>query len=123
MDSFEQVLRAVLNDPAQMQELKTLADSLGLSPAAPPDEATAASMLPAPSHPPAAPVPNPAEALLRQAGHVDKKQEALLLALRPFLRKERQEKLDRALHVARLASLAGLALKNRAQSPGAKESL
>ena len=47
--------------------------------------------------------------------------EALLLALKPFLRKERQEKIDRALHAARLASLASLALKNRGRGPGAKE--
>ena len=45
----------------------------------------------------------------------------LLLALKPFLRKERQEKIDRALHAARLASLASLALKNRGRGPGAKE--
>ena len=44
-----------------------------------------------------------------------------LLALKPFLRKERQEKIDRALHAARLASLASLALKNRGRGPGAKE--
>ena len=42
-------------------------------------------------------------------------------ALKPFLRKERQEKIDRALHAARLASLASLALKNRGRGPGAKE--
>ena len=52
---------------------------------------------------------------------MDKRQEALLLALKPFLRRERQEKIDRALHAARLASLASLALKNRGRGPGAKE--
>ena len=36
-------------------------------------------------------------------------------------RRERQEKIDRALQAARLASLASLALKNRGRSPGAKE--
>ena len=61
------------------------------------------------------------QAMLRQAGKMDKRQEALLLALKPFLRKERQEKIDRALHAARLASLASLALKNRGRGPGAKE--
>ena len=59
--------------------------------------------------------------MLRQAGKMDKKQEALLLALKPFLRRERQEKIDRALQAARLASLASLALKNRGRNPGAKE--
>ena len=51
----------------------------------------------------------------------DKKQEALLLALKPFLRKDRQSKIDRALQAARLASLASLALKNRGRGPGPKE--
>ena len=67
------------------------------------------------------PLPEPAAAMLRQAGKMDRRQEALLLALKPFLRKERQEKIDRALHAARLASLASLALKNRGRGPGAKE--
>ena len=58
---------------------------------------------------------------LRQAGKADKKQEALLLALKPFLRKDRQSKIDRALQAARLASLASLALKNRGRGPGPKE--
>lgn len=59
--------------------------------------------------------------MLRQAGKADKKQEALLLALKPFLRKDRQSKIDRALQAARLASLASLALKNRGRGPGPKE--
>ena len=66
-------------------------------------------------------LPEPAAAMLRQAGKADKKQEALLLALKPFLRKDRQSKIDRALQAARLASLASLALKNRGRGPGPKE--
>ena len=107
MDELERALRAVLDDPAQLQELRELAGSMGFSvPQAQPERA---------------PLPDPAAAMLRQAGKMDKRQEALLLALKPFLRKERQEKIDRALHAARLASLASLALKNRGRGPGAKE--
>lgn len=130
MDELERALRAVLDDPAQLQELRELAGSMGFSvPQTQPEGA------PAPKSPEPAPAPEPepaqavfqqqlpesAAAMLRQAGKTDKKQEALLLALKPFLRKERQEKIDRALHAARLASLASLALKNRGRSPGAKE--
>ena len=130
MDELERALRAVLDDPAQLQELRELAGSMGFSvPQTQPEGA------PAPKSPEPAPalepepaqavfqqqLPEPAAAMLRQAGKTDKKQEALLLALKPFLRKERQEKIDRALHAARLASLASLALKNRGRSPGAKE--
>lgn len=129
MDELERALRAVLDDPAQLRELRELAGSMGFSvPQAQPESAPAPTPPePVPEPPPAQavfqqqPLPEPAAAMLRQAGKVDKKQEALLLALKPFLRKERQEKIDRALHAARLASLASLALKNRGRGPGAKE--
>ena len=108
MDELERALRAVLDDPAQLQELRTLAGSLGLGQpdAAAPQEAAVPPMpppAPPPAQPPKPPVqetvslPEPAAAMLRQAGKADKKQEALLLALKPFLRKDRQSKIDRAL--------------------------
>lgn len=130
MDELERALRAVLDDPAQLRELRELAGSMGFSvPQAQPESAPAPTPPepePVPEPPPAQaafqqPLPEPAAAMLRQAGKMDKRQEALLLALKPFLRKERQEKIDRALHAARLASLASLALKNRGRGPGAKE--
>ena len=124
MDELERALRAVLDDPAQLQELRTLAGSLGLGQ---PDAAAPQEAAPPVAQPPKPPVqetvslPEPAAAMLRQAGKADKKQEALLLALKPFLRKDRQSKIDRALQAARLASLASLALKNRGRGPGPKE--
>ena len=131
MDELERALRAVLDDPAQLQELRELAGSMGFSvpqvqpePEAMPKETEPE---PVPESEPARAVfqqqalPEPAAAMLRQAEKMDKRQEALLLALKPFLRRERQEKIDRALHAARLASLASLALKNRGRGPGAKE--
>ena len=132
MDELERALRAVLDDPAQLQELRALAGSLGLGQpdAAAPQEAAVPPMpppAPPPAQPPKPPVqetvslPEPAAAMLRQAGKADKKQEALLLALKPFLRKDRQSKIDRALQAARLASLASLALKHRGRGPGPKE--
>ena len=120
-----------MDGPAQLQELRALAGSLGLGQpdAAAPQEAAppVAEPPPPPAQPPKPPVqetvslPEPAAAMLRQAGKADKKQEALLLALKPFLRKDRQSKIDRALQAARLASLASLALKNRGRGPGPKE--
>lgn len=128
MDELERALRAVLDDPAQLQELRALAGSLGLGQpdAAAPQEAAppVAEPPPPPAQPPVqetVSLPEPAAAMLRQAGKADKKQEALLLALKPFLRKNRQSKIDRALQAARLASLASLALKNRGRGPGPKE--
>ncbi len=94
MDELERALRAVLDDPAQLQELRALAGSLGLGQpdAAAPQEAAppVAEPPPPPAQPPKPPVqetvslPEPAAAMLRQAGKADKKQEALLLALKPF---------------------------------------
>lgn len=129
MDELERALRTILDDPAQLQELRELAGSMGFSvPQAQPERAPmqkAPEPAPVPEPVQAVfqqqPLPEPAAAMLRQAGKMDKRQEALLLALKPFLRKERQEKIDRALHAARLASLASLALKNRGRGPGAKE--
>ena len=115
MDELERALRAVLSDPGQMEQLRSLAGSLGLSPPEQPQP-----MPEAPAAQPPSP-PEPAAALLRQAGRMDKRQENLLLAIKPFLRKDRQEKVERALHAARLASLASLALKSRQEPPGAKE--
>ena len=110
-----------------LQELRELAGSMGFSvPQAQPERTPVPDPPESEPKPVQAvfqqqPLPEPAAAMLRQAGKMDKRQEALLLALKPFLRKERQEKIDRALHAARLASLASLALKNRGRGPGAKE--
>jgi len=122
MDELERALRAVLDDPAQLQELRELAGSMGFSvPQAQPERAPVPDPPESEPKPVQAvfqqqPLPEPAAAMLRQAGKMDRRQEALLLALKPFLRKERQEKI-----AARLASLASLALKNRGRGPGAKE--
>ena len=48
--------------------------------------------------------------LLRQAQSADDRNTALINALRPFLREERQARLDRALQLARTARLVRAAL-------------
>ena len=50
--------------------------------------------------------------VMQQAQRSDGKQEALLCALKPFLRPERREGIDRAMQLAKLSQLAGIALKN-----------
>ncbi|MBS6844466.1 MAG: hypothetical protein KH299_00105 [Firmicutes bacterium] len=121
--SLEQAIGAVLQDPQQLQKIFALAQSLGLSP----PEAPAAPAAPPPPEPPkpAAAAP-PAEqtpedrgsalrALLQQAGKLDRRQENLLNALKPFLKPERREKVDRAMQAARISRLAGAALRGRDQ--------
>lgn len=115
MDELERALRAVLDDPAQLGELRALAGTLGLG--QPPEVPEPPKQMPQPE-PPEMPDP-PVQAAPAFApaahggGHTDKRQQALLLALKPFLRPERQEKLERALQAARLADLAGFALRTR----------
>ena len=119
MDDLEEKIQAVLNDPQQMQEIFSLARSLGLE-------------LPAEGGPPdgkaheppkeGMPLPGgmsaPVTQLLEQAGKLEKKQENLLNALKPFLKPARREKIDRAMQAARLSHLAGYALKSRGEKHG-----
>ena len=77
MDELERALRAVLDDPAQLRELRELAGSMGFSvPQAQPESAPAPTPPepePVPEPPPAQaafqqqPLPEPAAAMLRQA--------------------------------------------------------
>ena len=103
MDDLERALRAVLDDPAQMQELRELAGAMGFS--APQPQSVSAT---APKAAEPEPKPKPVQAVVQQQPL-------------PEPAAAMQEKIDRALQAARLASLASLALKNRGRSPGAKE--
>ena len=100
MDELERALRAVLDDPAQLQELRELAGSMGFSvPQAQPERAPVPDPPESEPKPVQAvfqqqPLPEPAAAMLRQAGKMDKRQEALLLALKPFLREDSRGRLD-----------------------------
>lgn len=119
--SLEQAIGAVLQDPQQLQKILALAQSLGLSP----PEAPAAPPPPPEPPKPAAAAPSAEQApedrgsalraLLQQAGRLDRRQENLLNALKPFLKPERREKVDRAMQAARISRLAGAALRGRDQ--------
>ena len=106
MEGLEDVLQKLLKDPAQLAELSALAQSLGLGPPEPPPE---------PPQPKSAPPPPPVSAAPPMpppppCGPFGARQEKLLLALKPFLKPSRQEKIDRALRAAQLSRLAGSAL-------------
>ena len=115
MEDFEQRLSAILNDPAQLQGIFTLAKSLGFG--APPGQTQADPDPPLQEAP--APViadPQPTQpdisiGALLEAGRLDRRQENLLCALKPFLKPEKREKIDRALQIARLTHLAEFALR------------
>ena len=103
MDGMEDKLGALLSNPQLMQQIMSMAQSLGQSaPAAPsppqPD--------PAPQ-PPTMPDIDPAMIgkIMSLAGksNIDRNQRALLCALEPYLTKERLQKLEKAMRAARLA--------------------
>lgn len=118
-EGFEDKLNQILSDPDSMAKIMNLAQSLG--------GPSAASNGP-PDPPPKPPPPPPDDAfvkgilrLMQQAQHTDKRQEALLCALKPYLAPERQAKIDEALRIAKLSQLAGFALKNYGGFPGKGE--
>ena len=118
MDDLEQKIQSVLSDPEQMQQVLNMARALGVS--IPESEEPKAreqeTSPPEQNIPPQAGVDalsEPVSQLLQQAGKLEKRQENLLNALKPFLKPNRREKIDRAMQVARLSHLAGYALRSR----------
>ena len=117
-EGCEDKLNQILNDPDSMAKIMTLAQSLGGS--------SGEKHASAPSEPPRDPPPAPPDdafvkgilRLMQQAQHTDKRQEALLCALKPYLLPERQAKIDEALKIAKLSQLASLAFQNYGGFPG-----
>ena len=117
-EGFEDKLNQILNDPDSMAKIMTLTQSLGGS--------SGEKHASAPSEPPRDPPPAPPDdafvkgilRLMQQAQHTDKRQEALLCALKPYLLPERQAKIDEALKIAKLSQLASLAFQNYGGFPG-----
>lgn len=108
MDDLEEKITQVLNDPAQMEQIMAIAKSLGFPP--PGEDTQAAAEQPLT-------IPPQLTQILSQASQMERRQDALLRALKPFLQPSRQEKIDKALQVARISQLAGYALKNRSREP------
>lgn len=111
MEGLEEQLQQILNDPDSMAQILSLAQSFGLQP---PGEAPSAP-------PPPPPDDGMAKAIfgmMQQARQSDGKQEALLQAIKPYLRPERRGKIDRALQIAKVSHMAGFALRNYGKLPG-----
>lgn len=116
MAEFDEKLNQILSDPGAMAQIMQLAQSLGGDTSSPPSPPPASSKQPSGD--------NGASLLSSLAGGIDPamltkllplvrelggKQDsnarALLYALRPYLKEERQEKVERALQLARLFHL------------------
>lgn len=122
MGELEEKLNAILGDSQAMSQIMALAQSLGKSDPKEGEESPAP-----PADPPPAPEEEPGEDLLggidpqmldlgmRLLGEYqrqDEKGAALIQALRPFLREERQAKLDKAVRIAKLSRVARVALRS-----------
>lgn len=100
MDELEENIRQVLNDPGQMAQIMGLAQSLmgeGATPAPDPEASSGGGLL------------QKLGPLLQ--GGVSSDQQTLLRAMRPYLSEKRQQKIDRAIQLTRMAKLARLALE------------
>jgi hypothetical protein len=126
MAEFDEKLNSLLADPNAMAQIMQLAQSLSggqsqseTPPTPPPAQSTPPTQPSPPSQP--SPAPDPLSALtggmdpqlltrllplVRElGGQQDSNARQLLYALRPYLKAERQEKVERALQLARLFHL------------------
>ena len=126
MADFEEKLNAILSDPKAMGQIMSIARTLTgeeAGQAAPPQQP--GEEMPEPEEnmehpaPQALPFPGDLDPKLVQTAlqllatyHAqDSRKTALLEALRPFLRKERQAKMDQAIQIARLSRVARAAFQ------------
>lgn len=125
MAQWEEQLNQILGDPQAMGQIMSLAQSLSGKQEErqeePPDQAEGSEAAP----PPVEEEPSPLSALagldpkllqmgmglLSEYSAQDDKKTALLAALKPFLKPERQEKIDQAVRIARLTRVLRTALK------------
>ncbi|MCD8051364.1 MAG: hypothetical protein LUE89_06760 [Clostridiales bacterium] len=123
MDDFEEKLNSILSSPEAMGQIMSLASSIAGKPegeGAAPTEAAAQ-----PDSSPAAEGENPLNllqnldpamvqrimGLYREYNRGGDEKTALLQAMRPFLRAERQERLDKAVRIARFSRVIRAALE------------
>lgn len=105
MSELEEQVSRILNDPAQMDRIARMAQSLmGGGPGAESPQESPLSELGDPA------LLGRLSALMRSAQTGDSRQEALLKAMEPYLSPGRREKMERAVKLARMAKLAQLAM-------------
>ena len=128
MAELEEKLNAILGDPNAMGQIMALARSLGGGggtgePNSPPPE-PGETPPPPPASQPEVPdlsallgqvdprLMQMGRSLLKNCKERDDRNAALLAALRPFLRKERYARLDRAIQIARLSRVLRVAFQS-----------
>ena len=116
MDDIESKISQVLSDPQSMQKIFSIAQSLGVGSA---EESSQKEETPAADSPllPDLSMLSKIGTLLQSQAPAESRHTQLLNALRPFLRPERQQSLDRAMRMAKLSNLARFALNNLSDTP------
>lgn len=117
MPDLNELLAQVMSNPQAMEQMQSLAQSLGLQGAS--EQAQPAQPV---SAPPSEGMPVAIQlmgTLLQMSRSMggDDRQTALIQALKPFVRPERARKLERAIQVAKISRLAGNALQGLTQNP------
>lgn len=121
MSELDEKLNSILSNPAMMQQIMALAQALNQSEAqrqstnstAPPQQSAEPAVKEAPFN------PNLLNKIagLMERGSIDKNQESLLKALGPYLSRQKLQKLERAMHAAKMAGIASEMVNVRGQSP------
>ena len=121
MSELDEKLNSILSNPAMMQQIMSLAQALNQSEAqrqstnstAPPQQSAEPAVKEAPFN------PNLLNKIagLMERGSIDKNQESLLKALGPYLSRQKLQKLERAMHAAKMAGIASEMVNIRGQSP------
>ena len=119
MEGIEERLSAIMGDPAMMQKIFAMAQSLGASQGTPAPTGPPAPSPEAVDKPAFNPDPGFMQQLVKMAGStgIDKNQRALLSALVPYLSRDRIRKLEQAM---RAAKMAGFAVKAVNQQPSGR---
>ena len=99
MDNMETRIMDILQNPEQMEQIMQIARNLGLGP-----ELASAE--------PEAPDISILTKLLQSGGQQDTNRNALLSALLPYLKPDRQRRLEKAMQLARFSSIAEAALQS-----------
>lgn len=111
MANLEETLQSLLSDPETMGQLQALAGQLGLGTEGPAPEEPPAETVPASTPPPGFEPESLGQMgrlleLFQASRQADPQADALIAALRPYLRPERQRKLDQAVRLAGLSRAA-----------------
>jgi len=109
MENLEEKIGAILNNPQLMQQVMSMAQSLGQSQPVKPDGQKEASP-PTPTVPSIDAAAIQKLAALTQQSGIDNNQQMLLHALSPYLSQDRISRLERAMRAAKMARYASALL-------------